>query len=648
MFHSLIPVSINDSCRAHSQPLGRKKRMNHQPMTYGLLRTAMAEKLQSEHRSHHSLDNLNAALYSFCKDFGLRETDVIGSELRASYYKALAAHVDGLAKLGRSKAYIANRKSYLGAWHSLVLKSDKLTATILGTNSPFQSALRELIETVGSQRVLAREAGVSIASLKRWLSGSRPGGRSVATIRRIERLFGLTEGTLVELAFSNKPSHTPLRAPHAPIPYRERLKALSKKTYFIGDVTPLLQAQWEDFCRYKTSIRSTTKARNRAGKWRITESQCHPDPAKAWYAFVNGHYVPSAAIVWTRVAGYLGWLQLQRADGGLQMTAEQAQNLGWLVYDDYVEQYLTWKIRRSGGVVHSGIAEFPRFVRSLVNPTTGYLTLTPSIGEQLSRLESLNWTAQCERCFNGMRELQQHYEEQVKASRDSFEPIQAVLCLANPLEAVADMTFRMQADRPLTNGTQEAVWARDLVLIKLLMSNPLRIKNLQELTWRPDNTGQLYQRADGSWHIKIDRKYFKNHRGAARDRDYDNPVDPAVWPILQQYLSIHRPRILASRETDYVFVTQESQLDNGPWNRMSRRVFTLTARYLWGCPGVGAHAFRHIVATAILKASPNDWQTAALVLHDRVETVQKHYAHLKSADGTRRLHSLFEQTFARA
>lgn len=59
-------------------------------------------------------------------------------------------------------------------------------------------------------------------------------------------------------------------------------------------------------------------------------------------------------------------------------------------------------------------------------------------------------------------------------------------------------------------------------------------------------------------------------------------------------------------------------------------------------------AFRHIVATAILKASPNDWQTAALVLHDRVETVQKHYAHLQSADGTRRLHSLFEQTFARA
>lgn len=283
-----------------------------------------------------------------------------------------------------------------------------------------------------------------------------------------------------------------------------------------------------------------------------------------------------------------------------------------------------------------------------MHSTTGYLTVTPSVGVEASGHGGQNWTEQCRRCFNGMRELQQHYDELTQASRDSFEPIQAVLSLANPLEAVADMTFRMQADRPLTNGTQEAIWARDLALIKLLMSNPLRIKNLQELSWRPDNTGQLHQRADGAWHIKIERKFFKNHRGAARDRDYDNPVDPAVWPTLQQYLLIHRSRLLAGRNTDYVFVSQEAESDGGPWISMSRRVFILTARYLWGCPGVGAHAFRHIVATAILKASPNDWQTAALVLHDRIETVQKHYAHLRTADGTRRLHSLFEQTFARA
>ncbi|HEY8606406.1 MAG TPA: tyrosine-type recombinase/integrase [Noviherbaspirillum sp.] len=622
--------------------------MNNYPLTYGRLGEAMAAKLQTEKRSNHSLDNLNAALRSFCKEIGLCESDVIGSELRQSYYQALASHIDGLTSLGRSKAYIANRKSYLANWHSLVLELDKQAAAALGTKTPFQSALGELVETAGSQRALGREAGVSVASIKRWLGGARPGARTVSSIRRIERLFGLADGTLVELAFSGKPRYTTLRAPHAPIAYRERLKNQTKKTYLIADVTPRLRAQWEEFCLYKTSIRSTMKARNRAGKWRITESQCRPDPEKAWYAFVNGRYVPTAGITWGKVAAYLGWLQLSRSDGGMQIPPEQAQSLGWLVRDDLIEQYLTWKIRRAGGIVHSGIAEFPRLVRGLVHPTTGYLKLTPSIGAEPSGHGSQTWTEQCERCFNGMRELQQHYDEQAQASRDSFEPIQAVLSLANPLEAVADMTFRMQADRPLTNGTQEAIWARDLALIKLLMSNPLRIKNLQELTWRPDNTGQLHQRVDGSWHIRIERKFFKNHRGAARDRDYDNPVDPAVWPTLQQYLSIHRPRLLGGRHTDFAFVSQETESDRGPWLSMSRRVFILTARYLWGCPGVGSHAFRHIVATAILKASPNDWQTAALVLHDRIETVQKHYAHLRTADGTRRLHSLFEQTFARA
>lgn len=621
--------------------------MKTSPLTYGQLRAAMTVKMQSERRSSHSTDNLNAALRSFCRERGLNDDDVVGSEMRASYYKALTFHVDGLERLDRSKAYIANRKSYLSAWHSLLVALDKQLATESQSTSPFQVALQELVGKAGSQRALARETHIALATLKRWLGGGRPAAKALPSIRRTERLFGLTEGTLTELAFSGRCSKAPLQSPYVPIAYRERMKTLCKKKYILRDVTPELQARWQDFVGYKTAIRTGTKARSRAGKWRITDSRSRLDPDKDWYAFVDGEYVPTAAIAWKKVAGFLGWLQLPQVDGGMGMGAQQAQYLAWLVRDDLVERYLSWKIRRSGNTIHSGIGEFSRFVRGLVHPETGYLTLTPELETSSVVKGGLTWREQCESCFRGMKELQQHFEEQAKASRNPFEPIQTVLSLSNPLEAVADMTFRMQADRPLTNGTQEAVWARDLTLIRLLASNPLRIKNLQELTWRADNTGQLHQRPDGSWHIAIERKFFKNHRGAAKDRDYDNPVDPAVWPVLQQYLSIHRPRLLAGMSTDYVFVSQEVQSAPEPWTRMNRRVFALTSKYLWGCPGVGPHAFRHIVATAILKASPNDWQTAALVLHDRVETVQKHYAHLRSADGTRRMHTLFEKTFAR-
>ncbi len=39
------------------------------------------------------------------------------------------------------------------------------------------------------------------------------------------------------------------------------------------------------------------------------------------------------------------------------------------------------------------------------------------------------------------------------------------------------------------------------------------------------------------------------------------------------------------------------------------------------------------MVTAIFKASLNDWQIDALILHDKVAIVEKHHAHLRTADG---------------
>ncbi len=55
------------------------------------------------------------------------------------------------------------------------------------------------------------------------------------------------------------------------------------------------------------------------------------------------------------------------------------------------------------------------------------------------------------------------------------------------------------------------------------------------------------------------------------------------------------------------------------------RVFSNTRRYLGRCPGIGARAFRHLVASALLKASGNDGSTAAMLLNDPMPTVEKYY-----------------------
>jgi len=56
---------------------------------------------------------------------------------------------------------------------------------------------------------------------------------------------------------------------------------------------------------------------------------------------------------------------------------------------------------------------------------------------------------------------------------------------------------------------------------------------------------------------------------------------------------------------------------------------------------------RHIVATSILKASPNDWASAAWALHDREETVKQHYAHLAQHDAARWLSKAMDGPFSR-
>src|SRR4029453_17100310 len=80
-----------------------------------------------------------------------------------------------------------------------------------------------------------------------------------------------------------------------------------------------------------------------------------------------------------------------------------------------------------------------------------------------------------------------------KSSRNSMEPIAHILSRENPLAAVSDATKRMDAASPSTGGEAEAIWARDRLIVKLLMSNPLRAKNIKFLTIAPLASGEPAQ-----------------------------------------------------------------------------------------------------------------------------------------------------------
>lgn len=321
------------------------------------------------------------------------------------------------------------------------------------------------------------------------------------------------------------------------------------------------------------------------------------------------------------------------------MAKETVETLAWLAVPTYVEEFLRWKQARTDGSVSGQLFTFIAQLAALVRPVYGYLAQQDRFQRTLpDEYQTVPWSSLCNEQFELSEALRTHLSKDRKVWRDPFEPIQNILQQAQPMDALVDMIGRLRADRPVEGGKPEAIWARDMVLMKLLLCVPLRRRNLAQLTWRADNTGQIYQRFDQSWWIRIDSRLFKNSAGAAGTRVYDTPVLESLWADVERYCKHFRPRLM--REATDLFLLSACTREKGPhqpWKDLSSRVFELTRRYLWRCPGVGPHAFRHLVATSVLKATGNDYKTAALILNDKMSTVEKHYGHITSGDAAMKM-----------
>lgn len=654
-----VPINVLASVRKTVER-ARKRRMNAHQITFKDLHELQNQRIKrGTGPAVSSLPNLQSALSSFLSERQLTPESAIGSILRASYYKHLQAHAQALRNAGRTSAYISNRKSLLAQWRKCVIDYDRHCALELGQAHPFQQAVQDIIAKVPSRKALARNSGIPLATLKRWERGALPNASSVNHVVKLERLLGVATASLQDLLPPHIRQQLEGRVqPTQQIPFRTRLSASAKSPYYLKDANEDFRQQWADYVQYKVSELSTSDAgddddfeedaslkRSKNGRWNATPAAVAVQSEANWYCFHKGRYVATANVRWGEVASFIGWLMLEEQAGGKGMPAVEAQTLSNLARRTLVKAFIEWKIARAGGIAHSGIFSFLQFVRSLCNARTGYLTQSAHrFVKDFEREHEAQWRKRCAAAFDSARKLAEELSNQHSLSRDPFEPIEQVLALSNPLDAVADMVARLSIAKPYTGGIRDAVWNRDRLLIKLLASNPVRDKNMRMLTYRPDNKGHLRKGEDGSWHIFIPRRELKNLKGAAKDRDYQMPVRREVWSDIEEYLSQHRT-LLLKVATDLVFVSDEGK----PFSQqgLAKRFRYLTKTYLSGCPGVGPHAMRHIVATSILKASPNDWAAAAWALHDREATVRAHYAHLAQHDAAMWLNKSFDGPFGR-
>jgi len=627
--------------------------MSAKPITYRDLLAMQERLIQQNAVKPQTAANRATALRAFVAFNRLEMDDPVGHEFRASFTAQCRAFADHLGAQGRAARNVSNSLAALRPWREFVVATDTERA-IAGDNlAPFNQAFRSLMQNFPIQR-LADQLCIPRYMLYGWAKGKKPRLSNAPYIHRIESFFGVEQGELAVLAgFSGTERIQRTVGESAAVGYRESLATHTSEHYlFKPDPDSALRRQWHDFLLYKTEW---DPALNRSGSavWRTAPLQFRSETDSTWAQYLDGVEVPSARFKWAMTASFLGWLALPQEQGGAGLPQDSLHTMAWLVVKEHVQAYLRWVLKRSGGKYNGSIFEFLSLVMSLTRVGTGYLQQQPEFLCTLpEKYSSVTWSAMCEASFSLAKGLSARYRTARQQTRDPQDPMRHILELANPLDMVADMVQRMRADRPL-GGTPwlEAVWARDLALIKLLVSNPLRLRNMATLTWREDNKGQLYQRPDGSWWIRIASTQFKNTRGAASEAEYDMPVQEMAWVDLERYLKTFRPRLLQCH-SDFVFLAARQgpkrRRPEAPWADLSSRVSDLTKRYLWRCPGIGTHAFRHLVATSIIKASNlSDFKTAALVLNDQLATVEKNYAHLRSADGANRMADLLGATFRR-
>jgi hypothetical protein len=282
--------------------------------------------------------------------------------------------------------------------------------------------------------------------------------------------------------------------------------------------------------------------------WRAGELEYHTSrKAWAWAIVLNGVHYPAAETAWIHAAAFLGWAHLSKDRGGLGLPASEL-TLGLFMDHGTIEnpgrllQFLDWRVRRSDGINH-GTISFVRMVLMLCHPDTGYLLRRPDIGAKVGFTDPIEWRAHCCNVHAALSVTKKKLNKRVRVSRDPKEPIRFQLEQEFPLEPFHTMLKRLDRANPESGGLREAEWARDCALVALAMSNPLRDKNFRLLTWRPDNTGELYQKGD-EWRIRIPKEKFKNIRGAAHDNDYDQRVDEpsALRPTLSSSPEIFRTK----------------------------------------------------------------------------------------------------------
>jgi len=579
----------------------------------------------------NQLSTLNSFVLFHGKTFEAR----VGRELQGAFDERSRAYLDAVKGTPHTKA---DRRSHLRRWREAVeqiFAERKRVATEKPKSddetSAFHRQLRlALAEREEKPKTLARRVGVSTSALARWLNGAYPNKRALPSLHRLEHALGLANGLLRSLIPQTRGISTGPKPAEAQKPgFRQRLRRQKGEHYSFKevDITADFELEWKSLFDYKTSKRPTYR-RSTKGVWRMLPLE--KVALKLRTLAKDGQFgCPTAEMNLRVTMQYLGFLSIDAESGGKGIAKNDLQTIAWLAIPEMVDAFLRFRTQRSDGLIHGGHLLFTRFVQSITHPDTGFLSQQPEYAKKLPEVyRDEDWQRTCNETWNLCKTWTDDAQD---VSRNPEEPIRGLLNLREPLAPIMRAVDDLDAAAATTpsGSILEGIHKRDALLLSLLIANPLRRRNLILMRWTEDNGGNLYRRQDGQWRLRFAGNDFKNEKGAAKG-PYDAPLPRALGDRIVEYLEEFRPRLVRRyANVDWVFPSSRSP---GAWDDLSKHVQVLTARLVTETPGIGPHAFRHLVATDYLRKHPNDYPTVAKLLHDNLETVLSEYAHLRFDD----------------
>jgi integrase/recombinase XerD len=221
-----------------------------------------------------------------------------------------------------------------------------------------------------------------------------------------------------------------------------------------------------------------------------------------------------------------------------------------------------------------------------------------------------------ERNWQWLRNVQNRLKARAKPARDKTPKLRSAQELFDLgielMETVDDASCRYSLDAPVAQY-------RDGLIIALLASRPIRLKNLASIT-----IGQHLIKVDDIYWLRFVASEVKNRK------PIDTPLPGTLTPFIDLYLLKWRPSLLGPHTSDRMWVSTHGNAM--PAKSHYWRIIKRT-KAAFGVE-ISPHLFRDCAATSVATEDPGHVQiTASILGHTTLATSQKYYnqAHMLEA-----------------